>query len=53
LLAKPSEVFELQPGDFVMPQITVKNATQWPWKAGVFVGLDESVDLKTMPIEPV
>ena len=36
-----------------MPTIQVKNATQWPWKQGVFLGMDESVDLIRMPIEMV
>jgi hypothetical protein len=31
----------------------VKNATHWAWKHGVFLGMDESVDLKKMPIELV
>jgi len=36
-----------------MPTIEIKNATQWGWKHGVFLGIDESTDYKTMGIELV
>lgn len=36
-----------------MPTIEIKNATQWGWKQGVFLGIDESTDYKRMGIELV
>lgn len=53
LISKPSETLEGQPGTILMPTIEVKNATHWGWKQGVFLGVDESVDLQKMPIEVV
>jgi len=35
----------------LFPNIEVRNSTHWPWKQGCFLGMDESVNLKNMPIE--
>ena len=53
MISKPLEVLEGKPGMILMPMITIKNQTNWDWKKGIFLGMDESVDIKSMPIEMV
>lgn len=53
LINRPTYVLEGQPGSILMPTIEIKNATQWGWKHGVFLGIDESTDYKRLGVELV
>jgi hypothetical protein len=52
ILSKP-ELLEGYPGTVVLAEIEVKNDTHWGWKQGVFLGMDEGVDIEGMPIHVV
>lgn len=53
LLSKHDVVIECQPGQVIFPVIEVKNNTHWGWKKGCFIGLDETMELTSIPIEVV
>jgi len=53
IVSKPEEVLECMPGQVILPDLKIKNNTHWGWKAGVFLGMDESMELTGMPIEVV
>lgn len=52
IISKP-EMIEGFPGTVVLVEIEVKNDTFWGWKQGVFLGMDEAVDIEGMPIHVV
>ena len=53
IVSKPEEVLECVPGSVILPELKIKNNTHWGWKQGVFLGMDESMELTGMPIEIV
>ena len=53
VVSLPNDVLEAQPGQTLLPAIEMRNGTHWPWKEGVFLGMDDSVDLTKLPIEVV
>jgi hypothetical protein len=53
LISKPNGVLEASPGQMLLPSIEMKNGTAWAWKQGCFLGMHESVDISTLPIEVV
>ena len=53
VVSLPNEVLEAQPGQTLLAAIEMKNGTNKPWKEGVILGLDDSVDLTKLPIEVV
>lgn len=53
LLKKIEEVIECQPGCVVLQEIEVQNNTDWPWKQGCYISLDQSVEQKDLPIEMI
>jgi len=53
VVCNPDVVLECPPGCVVVHEIEVKNNTHWGWKKGCFLGLDNSVEQKGMPIELV
>jgi hypothetical protein len=53
IINKPEDVLECMPGQVILPELKIKNNTHWNWKQGVFLGMDESMELTGMPIEVV
>ena len=53
IVSKPEDVIECVPGSVVIADLKIKNNTHWNWKKGIFLGMDESIDIVGMPIEVV
>lgn len=53
IISNPDVVLECKPGQVVLHDIEVKNNTHWGWKKGVFLGMDDSVEIAGMPIEVI
>lgn len=53
LVSKNDEVIECQPGQVIFPVIEIKNNTHWGWKKGVFLGMDDTMELAGLPFEVV
>jgi len=53
VISQPTDVLEAAPGQTLIPTIEIRNGTHWSWKDGVFLGMDESVELANLPIEVV
>lgn len=53
VVSKPDAVLEACPGQMLLPSVEILNGTCWPWKQGVFLGMDESVELANLPVEVV
>merc|ERR1719454_93420 len=53
LVSNPDVILECLPGQVVFHDIEIKNNTHWGWKQGVFLGMDETVEIAGMPIEVV
>jgi hypothetical protein len=53
VVSKPEGILEACPGQMLLPAIQIRNGTHWSWKQGVFLGMDESVELANLPIEVV
>lgn len=52
IVSQPT-ILEGTPGTILLASIEVKNNTHWGWKQGVFLGMDDEVDIEGMPIEVV
>lgn len=53
VVSQPADILEACPGQVLLPALSIKNGTHWSWKEGVFLGMDDSVDLTKLPIEVV
>jgi hypothetical protein len=53
VVSQPTDVLEACPGQTLLPAISIKNGAHWAWKTGVFLGMEDSVELANLPIEVV
>lgn len=53
LISSPSEVQVGEPGHTLFPEFEVKNATNWPYKNGISISLDDEFDFAKLPIVAV
>jgi len=53
LISKPVSVLEAHPNEILLPSIEIKNGAESAWTQGCFLGMHDSVDITTLPIEPV
>jgi len=53
IVSKPEDAIECVPGSVVIADLKIKNNTHWNWKKGIFLGMDDSIDIVGMPIEVV
>ena len=53
LISSPTEVLLAEPGHTVLPEIEVKNATNWDWKHGITLSLDDDCEWKSLPIAQI
>jgi len=53
LKSKHDEVLVIKPGYTAIAEIEASNGTQWPWKQGCFLGMDDPKegDSEAMPVE--
>lgn len=50
-------VHDIMPGQTIFPEVWIQNGTHWPWKQGVFLGMDDTkegeAECALLPVEMV